>query len=56
MLDFSKLTDMAKIANEAKQMQERQESCQKEQTELLRNILAQLEEIKNILHSGANPK
>jgi len=56
MLDFSKFGDMAKIASEAKQMQERQDLRQKEQTELLKNISTQLEEIKTILQNIVNSK
>jgi hypothetical protein len=45
MFDMSKLGDMAKIAGEAKKMQERQEAGQKEQTEILRKISAQLDQV-----------
>jgi len=40
---------MAKIAGEAKKMQERQEAGQNQTNELLRKISAQLDEIKNLL-------
>lgn len=43
MLDFSKLGDMAKIAQQAKDLQERQDRAQREQIELLRKISAQLD-------------
>jgi hypothetical protein len=45
MFDFSKLGDMAKLANEAKQIQEKQDRFQKEQIELLKKISQQLEEL-----------
>lgn len=49
MLDFSKLGDMAKIAGEAKKMQERQERMQQEQTEMLKKISAQLDQVVDLL-------
>ncbi|MCK9615073.1 MAG: hypothetical protein M0R48_06180 [Candidatus Omnitrophica bacterium] len=48
MFDFSKLGDMAKLANEAKQIQEKQEHLQKEQIELLKKISKQMEELINL--------
>lgn len=45
MFDFSKLGDMAKLAHEAKEIQAKQESFQKEQIELLKKISRQLEEL-----------
>jgi hypothetical protein len=48
MFDLSKLGDMAKLANEAKHMQEKQEYFQKEQIELLKKISKQLEELINL--------
>ncbi|MFA5271355.1 MAG: hypothetical protein WC412_03320 [Candidatus Omnitrophota bacterium] len=45
MLDFSKLGDMAKLASEAKHIQEKQECYQREQIELLKKISKQLEEL-----------
>ncbi|MEI8349520.1 MAG: hypothetical protein WCI77_05160 [Candidatus Omnitrophota bacterium] len=45
MFDLSKLGDMAKIAQEAKQIQEKQERFQKEQIDLLKKISQQLEEL-----------
>ncbi|MDP2923424.1 MAG: hypothetical protein Q8O30_06875 [Candidatus Omnitrophota bacterium] len=44
MFDFSKLGDMAKLAQEAKEIQAKQECFQKEQIEL-RKISRQLEEL-----------
>lgn len=49
MLDFNKLGDMAKIAGEAKKMQERQERMQQEQTEILKKISAQLDQVVDLL-------
>ena len=49
MFDLSKLGDMAKIAGEAKSMQERQERMTREQTELLQKISAQLERVMALL-------
>ena len=49
MFDFSKLTDMSKLANQAKQIQEKQEGLQREQLELLKNISHQLNEVLTIL-------
>lgn len=49
MFDLSKLGDMAKIANEAKGMQEKQERMTREQTELLRKISAQMETVIELL-------
>jgi hypothetical protein len=49
MFDMSKLGDMAKIAGEAKKMQERQEKLQSEQIEMLRKISAQLDGITTLL-------
>ena len=49
MFDFSKLGDMSKLANQAKQIQERQECLQREQLQLLKNISNQLNEIITIL-------
>ena len=49
MFDLSKLGDMAKIANEAKEMQARQERTAKEQTDLLRKISEQLDTVIGLL-------
>jgi hypothetical protein len=48
MLDFSKLGDMAKLASEAKQIQEKQDRAQHEQIELLKKISRQLDELINL--------
>lgn len=45
MFDFSKLGDLSKMANQAKQVQERQDRALHEQTELLRKISSQLDRI-----------
>lgn len=52
MFDLGKLGDMAKIAGEAKNMQERQERMTKEQTDLLKRISAQLETVIALLKDG----
>ena len=49
MFDLSKLGDMAKIAGEAKEMQAKQDRNMKEQTELLRKISTQLEEVISLI-------
>ena len=49
MFDLGKLGDLSKMAQEAKTIQIKQEQSQKEQTELLRKILARLEEVVTIL-------
>lgn len=49
MLDFSKLGDMAKIAQQAKEMQERQERAQRDQAEILKKISAQLDKVIALL-------
>ncbi len=49
MFDFSKLGDMTKIANEAKQLQARQERMMEEQINLLGKISKQLEKVITIL-------
>jgi len=45
MLDFSKLGDLSKMAQSAKQIQEKQERLQREQIDLLQEISKQLQEI-----------
>ncbi len=45
MFDMSKLGDMAKIANQAKSMQEKQEQTQQEQLRVLNKISVQLDEL-----------
>jgi hypothetical protein len=52
VLDFSKLGDMAKIAGEAKQMQEKQERYQREQTEILKKISDQLSQVISLLREA----
>ena len=49
MFDFSKLGDMAKIAGQAKQMQDKQDRVQREQIEVLKKISSQLNEVVDIL-------
>jgi hypothetical protein len=49
MLDFSKFGDMAKIAQEARQLQERQEHMQKEQLDLLKKMSGQLDTVIALL-------
>ena len=48
MLDFSKLSEMTKLAGEAKKLQERQDMFHKEQIELLKKISLQLDELIKI--------
>ncbi len=43
--NFKDLGNMAKLATEAKQLQERQDRFQQEQTDLLKKIYNKLEEI-----------
>jgi hypothetical protein len=49
MFDLNKLGDMAKLAGEARQLQERQDRFQKEQLDLLKKISLQLNEITDLL-------
>jgi len=49
MFDLSKLGDMAKIAGEAKAMQEKQDRTAREQTDLLRKISTQLDAVIELL-------
>lgn len=49
MFDLSKLGDMAKIAGEAKNMQEKQERMAREQLEMLKKISGQLETVVSLL-------
>ena len=49
MFDMSKLGDMAKIANQARQVQATQERMQREQIDLLKQISSRLDNIANIL-------
>lgn len=48
MFDFSKLGDMAKLAQEAKEIQVKHEIFHKEQIELLKKISRQLEELLSL--------
>lgn len=45
MFDFSKLSDMSRLASEAKQIQEKQDHFQRQQLEWLQKISAQLDEV-----------
>lgn len=49
MLDFNKLGDMAKLAGEAKKIQEKQERMQNEQLQLLQKISNQMDEVIHFL-------
>ncbi len=49
MFDLSKLGDMAKIASEAKSMQEKQERMSREQLEILQKISTQMETVIALL-------
>ena len=49
MMDFSKLGDMAKLAGEAKKLQEKQEKAQQEQIEMLCKISGQLDMVIELL-------
>jgi hypothetical protein len=49
MFDMSKLGDMAKIASEARHMQEKQERVARENIEMLKKISQQLDAVIAIL-------
>ncbi len=49
MFDLSKLGDMAKIAGEAKNMQEKQEKMSREQLEMLQKISTQMDAVITLL-------
>ncbi len=49
MFDFSKLSDMTKLANEAKNLQKQQEGMQKEQISLLKDISHKLDKVISLL-------
>ncbi|MFH0985534.1 MAG: hypothetical protein V1882_08355 [Candidatus Omnitrophota bacterium] len=49
MFDLKQLGDMAKIAGEAKQIQEKQERMSREQMEILQKISAQMDTIISLL-------
>jgi len=52
MFDLSKLGDMAKIAGEAKNMQEKQEKMSREQLTLLQKISTQMDTVISLLKEG----
>jgi len=52
MFDLSKLGDMTRVADQARQLQEKQEKTRKEQTELLRKISGQLDELIMLARQG----
>jgi len=45
MFDFNKLGDLSKMAQSAKQIQEKQDRLQREQIDLLNKISSQLQEV-----------
>lgn len=49
MFDLNKLGDMAKIAGEAKNMQEKQERMAREQLDMLRKISTQMDTVITLL-------
>jgi len=49
MFDFSKLSDMSKLAGEAKEIQRKQQELQQRQIELLEKISSQIEEAIKLL-------
>ncbi len=49
MFDFSKLSDMSKLAGQAKEIQKKQEKTQERQIELLERISLQLKEVIKLL-------
>jgi len=49
MFDLSKLGDMAKIAGEAKEMQEKQDKMTREQLELLKKISIQMDTLISLI-------
>ena len=51
MFNFKDLGDVTKLAQDAKQVQKRQEKHQDEMISLLREILRELGEIKNLLQN-----
>ena len=55
MFDLSKLQDMAKIAGQVSQMQERQERLQKEQLDIMLKISRQLDEVVGLLKKEKEP-
>ena len=55
MFDFSKFSDMSKIASEAKEIQKKQGEYQKRQIELLEKVSFQLEEVIRLLRKNTQP-
>ncbi|MFH0985345.1 MAG: hypothetical protein V1882_07390 [Candidatus Omnitrophota bacterium] len=53
MFDLNKLGDMAKLAGEAKNMQEKQEKMAREQLEMLRKISTQMDTVIALLKDRA---
>lgn len=51
MFDFSKLGDLSKMAGQAKEIQEKVEAFQRQQTQLLEKISKQLEEVLSLLRN-----
>ena len=51
MFDLSKLGDMAKIASEAKNMQEKQDRMSREQLDMLQKISTQIDTVINLLRN-----
>jgi len=49
MFDFNKLSDMSKLAGQAKEIQRKQEKLHERQIELLEKISSQLEEAIKLL-------
>ena len=56
MFDLNKLGDMAKLAGEAKNMQEKQERMSKEQLDVLKKISTQLDAVILLLQNSGNKK
>ena len=49
MFDFNKLGDLSKMATQAKQIQDKQEKTQREQTDILEKISRQLDQVVDLL-------
>ena len=49
MFDLNKLGDMAKLAGEAKNMQEKQDRMSREQLDMLKKISSQLDTVVSLL-------
>lgn len=52
MFDLSKLGDMAKIASEAKSMQEKQDRMSREQLDVLQKISSQIDTVITLLRDS----